>query len=242
MPLSTRWKVGPLSSPKPSSAPASLTRKAAGAAPDAGDAQGAGRLHLLLRLLLHPIHAQIPSPAAHSLRSLRRPGRWRTREPSELVVTGVCVGAYGPETGSGGERLADVLVAVADIPGIERVRLSSVQPVEIPDAIIEAMASHPNIAPHLHLSLQSGDDTILRRMNRPYDTRFFADHVAKLRCRRAAHWPNHGFNRRLPRRDSSALFENTLAFAAADRLRPHPCLSLFVRASAPLPSGVPRTM
>ena len=100
----------------------------------------------------------------------------------ELVVTGVCVGAYGPETGSGGARLADVLVAVADIPGIERVRLSSVQPVEIPDAIIEAMASHPNIAPHLHLSLQSGDDTILRRMNRPYDTRFFADHVAKLRA------------------------------------------------------------
>ncbi len=107
----------------------------------------------------------------------------------EIVVTGVCVGAYGPETGSGGARLADVLVAVADIPGIERVRLSSVQPVEIPDEIIDAMATHPNIAPHLHLSLQSGDDTILRAMNRPYDTALLRRdrrQIARRGCRGSA--------------------------------------------------------
>ena len=131
----------------------------------------------------------------------------------EIVVTGVCVGAYGPETGSGGARLADVLLAVADIPGIERVRLSSVQPVEIPDAIIEAMASHPHIAPHLHLSLQSGDDTVLRAMNRPYDTHFFADHVAKLR----SVLPRIGLTTDLivgfPG-ETRELFENTLAFAS----------------------------
>jgi threonylcarbamoyladenosine tRNA methylthiotransferase MtaB len=130
----------------------------------------------------------------------------------EIVVTGVCVGDYGPETGSGGERLDEVLVAVADIPGIARVRLSSVQPVEIPDSIIEALATHPNIAPHLHLSLQSGDDTILKAMNRPYDTRFFADHVAKLR----AAVPRIGLTTDLivgfPG-ETRALFENTLAFA-----------------------------
>ena len=130
----------------------------------------------------------------------------------EVVITGVCVGAYGPETGSGGPDLADVLATVADIEGIARVRLSSVQPVEIPDKLINAMAAHPNIAPHLHLSLQSGDDTILRAMNRPYDTRFFAETVDKLR----ALMPRIGLTTDLivgyPG-ETLALFENTLAFA-----------------------------
>jgi len=130
----------------------------------------------------------------------------------EVVVTGVCVGAYGPETGSGGPDLADVLVAVADIDGIARVRLSSVQPVEIPDKIIDAMASHPHIAPHMHLSLQSGDDTILKAMNRPYDTHFFAEIAGKLR----AVMPRIGLTTDLivgyPG-ETRALFENTLAFA-----------------------------
>ncbi|MDQ2686884.1 MAG: tRNA (N(6)-L-threonylcarbamoyladenosine(37)-C(2))-methylthiotransferase MtaB [Armatimonadota bacterium] len=130
----------------------------------------------------------------------------------EIVVTGVCVGAYGPETGSGGARLADVLSGVADVPGVERVRLSSVQPVEIPDAIIDAMTAHPHIAPHLHLSLQSGDDTVLKAMNRPYDTRFFADTVAKLRAK----MPRIGLTTDLivgfPG-ETRQLFDNTLAFA-----------------------------
>jgi len=130
----------------------------------------------------------------------------------EVVVTGVCVGAYGPDTGSGGPDLADLLVAVADVEGVARVRLSSVQPVEIPDKLIRAMAAHPHIAPHLHLSLQSGDDTILRAMNRPYDTRFFAETVNKLR----ALMPRIGLTTDLivgyPG-ETQALFENTLAFA-----------------------------
>jgi threonylcarbamoyladenosine tRNA methylthiotransferase MtaB len=135
-----------------------------------------------------------------------------TAGAKEVVVTGVCVGAYGPQTGSGGPDLADVLVAVADIEGIARVRLSSVQPVEIPDKLIGAMASHPHIAPHLHLSLQSGDDTILRAMNRPYDTHFFSETVDKLR----ALMPRIGLTTDLivgyPG-ETRALFENTLAFA-----------------------------
>ena len=130
----------------------------------------------------------------------------------EVVVTGVCVGAYGPETGSGGAVLTDVLAQVADIPGIERVRLSSVQPVEIPDDLIAAMALHPSIAPHLHLSLQSGDDTILQAMNRPYNTAFFAEIVQKLR----AVMPRIGLTTDLivgyPG-ETRELFENTLAFA-----------------------------
>ena len=109
-----------------------------------------------------------------------------------------------------------MLVAVADIEGIARVRLSSVQPVEIPDKLIDAMAAYPSIAPHLHLSLQSGDDTILKAMNRPYDTRFFAETVTKLR----ALMPRIGLTTDLivgyPG-ETRALFENTVAFA--ERMR-----------------------
>lgn len=99
----------------------------------------------------------------------------------EIVVTGVCVGAYNAETGSGGMDLAQLLLAIADVPGVARVRLSSIQPIEITDALIDAFASHPNLCPHLHLSCQSGDDTILSAMNRPYSTAFYKDLVRRLR-------------------------------------------------------------
>ena len=152
-------------------------------------------------------------PLADILDEARRMAELGARE---VVVTGVCVGAYGPETGSGGARLVDVLTSVADIDGIDRVRLSSVQPVEIPDEIIDAMASHPNIAPHLHLSLQSGDDTILAAMNRPYDTGYFADKVDRLRAR----IPEIGLTTDLivgfPG-ETEELFENTARFA--ERMR-----------------------
>jgi threonylcarbamoyladenosine tRNA methylthiotransferase MtaB len=101
----------------------------------------------------------------------------------EIVVTGICVGAYNEQTGSGGPDLAGLLLAVADQPGVARVRLSSIQPIEVTDDLINAFASHPNLCPHLHLSCQSGDDAVLARMNRPYDAAFFVDLVRRLRAR-----------------------------------------------------------
>ncbi len=101
----------------------------------------------------------------------------------EIVVTGICVGAYNEETGSGGPNLADLLLAVADQPGVARVRLSSIQPIEVTDDLINAFAAHPNLCPHLHLSCQSGDDAVLARMNRPYDAAFFVDLARRLRAR-----------------------------------------------------------
>lgn len=130
----------------------------------------------------------------------------------ELVVTGVCVGAYDEATGSGGPDLAQLLLKVADVPGIARVRLSSIQPIEVTDALIEAFASHPNLCPHLHLSCQSGDDTILKAMNRPYDAAFYKNLVAKLR----AAVPDVAITTDLivgyPG-ETEALHQNTLAFA-----------------------------
>lgn len=130
----------------------------------------------------------------------------------ELVVTGVCVGAYDEATGSGGPDLAELLLRVADVPGIARVRLSSIQPIEVSDALIAAFASHPNLCPHLHLSCQSGDDTILAAMNRPYDATFYKNLVAKLR----AAVPDVAITTDLivgyPG-ETEALFANTLQFA-----------------------------
>lgn len=118
-----------------------------------------------------------------------RPWRELVREAAEIgaagtqetVVTGVCVDAYNAATGSGGPDLAQLLLRIADQPGIIRVRLSSIQPIEVTDALIHAFAGHPNLCPHLHLSCQSGDDTILAQMNRPYSTAFFKDLVQRLR-------------------------------------------------------------
>jgi threonylcarbamoyladenosine tRNA methylthiotransferase MtaB len=100
----------------------------------------------------------------------------------EIVITGVCVGAYNAETGSGGPDLAGLLRRVARESGVARIRLSSIQPIEVTPALIETFATHPNLCPHLHLSCQSGDDTILRAMNRPYVTAYYKDLVARLRA------------------------------------------------------------
>lgn len=132
----------------------------------------------------------------------------------EIVVTGVCVGAYGPDTGSDGPNLAELLLRVADAPGVARVRLSSIQPIEVTEALIDAFASHPNLCPHLHLSCQSGDDTILKAMNRPYTTAFYQDLVRRLR----EAVPDVAITTDLivgyPG-ETRAMHENTLAFARA---------------------------
>lgn len=138
-------------------------------------------------------------------------GREGTRE---VIVTGVCVGAYGPQTGSGGMHLPELLLRIADQPGIERVRLSSIQPIEVTQELIDAFARHPNLCPHLHLSCQSGDDAVLAAMNRPYDTAFYRALVQRLRDR----VPDVAITTDLivgyPG-ETRRMHENTLAFARA---------------------------
>ena len=148
-------------------------------------------------------------PATEVVEEARRLGEAGTRE---IIVTGICVGAYGPSTGSGGPELDDLLLEVADLPGVARVRLSSIQPIEVTDALIDAFASHPNLCPHLHLSCQAGDDTVLAAMNRPYSVEFFKERVARLR----AAVPDVAITTDLivgyPG-ETRAMHENTLAFA-----------------------------
>lgn len=82
----------------------------------------------------------------------------------ELVITGVNVGTYG----SGGRTVADVARAACGIPGVARVRVSSIEPTTVPGDLVDWMASDERACPHLHLPLQSGDDRVLSRMRRVY--------------------------------------------------------------------------
>jgi threonylcarbamoyladenosine tRNA methylthiotransferase MtaB len=94
----------------------------------------------------------------------------------EIVLTGVFIGAYGRETAlrrrqspDTSEPLADLVAAVATVRGLQRLRISSLEPGDVTGQLLDAMvANRPVVVPHLHLPLQSGSDTILRRMNRQY--------------------------------------------------------------------------
>jgi threonylcarbamoyladenosine tRNA methylthiotransferase MtaB len=97
----------------------------------------------------------------------------------EIVITGVLVGSYGEGTGSGGPDLGKLLRRLAQVPGIERVRLSSIEPTQVTDSLLQAFADEPRLCNHLHIPLQSGDTRILKAMNRPYDQRFYLERCEK---------------------------------------------------------------
>ncbi|MGD8627921.1 MAG: MiaB/RimO family radical SAM methylthiotransferase [bacterium] len=105
----------------------------------------------------------------------------------EVVLTGVHLGSYGKDLAcdagregpadlasddgrQGSADLAGLLRKISEVPGIDRIRLSSVEPTDFTDELLETMADPAiRIAPHVHVPLQSGDDGVLKRMARPYD-------------------------------------------------------------------------
>lgn len=98
----------------------------------------------------------------------------------ELVVSGVSVGLYGRDTG--GPGLAEVLRELAEVPGLERIRLSSLHPGELTDELLAVWSSSPKIMPHIHIPLQAGSNRILAAMNRSYTAEEFLDAVARARA------------------------------------------------------------
>ncbi len=98
----------------------------------------------------------------------------------EVVLSGINLGRWGRESGST-TRLADLLRRLLDETGIERLRLSSVEPMDFSDDLLGLMAETPRISKHVHAPLQSGSDAILRRMHRKYRPRHYADRVMKAR-------------------------------------------------------------
>lgn len=98
----------------------------------------------------------------------------------EIVLTGIHTGAYGREKQDGCD-LVRLLESLAGIPGLARLRLSSVEPNDITPELLKLMSAGPPFCRHLHIPLQSGDDYILKQMKRHYDTEFFRRLLANVR-------------------------------------------------------------
>ena len=96
----------------------------------------------------------------------------------EIVITGVNIGDFGKNTG---EKFIDLVRELDKVEGIERYRISSLEPDLATDELIEYCASSRAFMPHFHIPLQSGSDEVLRLMHRRYDTRLFADRIAYVR-------------------------------------------------------------
>jgi tRNA-2-methylthio-N6-dimethylallyladenosine synthase len=121
-------------------------------------------------------------------------GRERSREPEgviaearhtasqgfrQITLLGQNVNSYR----SGEWDFARLLIAIADVPGIERVRFTSPHPKDFPPALIEAVISHPKICKHIHLPAQSGSDRLLDMMNRTYKRKEYLALVDRIRAR-----------------------------------------------------------
>lgn len=97
----------------------------------------------------------------------------------EIVLVGINLSSYGKEKGN--IRLIDAIKLVASVDGVERVRLGSLEPELLTDSDIAEMAAEPKFCPQFHLSLQSGCDATLKRMNRHYAADEYMDIVKKIR-------------------------------------------------------------
>jgi threonylcarbamoyladenosine tRNA methylthiotransferase MtaB len=98
----------------------------------------------------------------------------------EVVLSGVNLGRWGREPAIG-MRLVDLLRRLLAETAVERLRLSSVEPMDLSDELLELIAASPRIAQHVHAPLQSGSDAVLRRMRRWYRARHYADRILKTR-------------------------------------------------------------
>ena len=96
----------------------------------------------------------------------------------EIVITGVNIGDFGKSTG---ESFVSLVKALDAVEGIDRYRISSIEPNLITDEIIDYISESRSFMPHLHIPLQAGSDEVLKLMHRRYDTAFFAEKIATVR-------------------------------------------------------------
>ena len=137
----------------------------------------------LLRCSIIPhVRPQLTSrPAAHILDEVRRLVDNGYRE---VVLTGIHLGHYGVDGNrnlpkSKWTRLSHLVAAIARLPGDFRIRLSSIEATEVTRELIAVMRDHGDkVCPHLHISMQSGSDSVLRRMRRRWGSRRFVDRCA----------------------------------------------------------------
>ncbi len=100
----------------------------------------------------------------------------------EVHLLGQNVNAYRGETDEGDEAdLADIIHAVAQIDGIERIRFTTSHPIEFTDSLIETFRTEPKLVSHLHLPVQSGSDSVLSAMKRGHDRQYYIDKINLIR-------------------------------------------------------------
>jgi threonylcarbamoyladenosine tRNA methylthiotransferase MtaB len=99
----------------------------------------------------------------------------------EFVLTGIHVASYGKDLKEENVGLLDVIKKINEIQGVERIRLSSVEPILFTDEFVDEVKNMKKVCPHYHLSLQSGCDETLKRMNRRYTTKEYKEIVDRLR-------------------------------------------------------------
>lgn len=121
-----------------------------------------------------PLRSRRPGQVMEAVRKIVQAGH------KEIVLTGIHTGAYGRDL-EDGINLAGLLRDLSVIPGLSRIRLSSIEPNDITPELVDTISNMDNFCRHLHVPLQSGDDTILKRMGRRYSTWDFARLVNVLR-------------------------------------------------------------
>ena len=127
-------------------------------------------------------HVRGPSRSVPPPIVLRQLGQLVENGFKEVVLTGIHMGSYGVHL-KPRYSLDRLLKEIAAVPGLERVRLSSIEPMQLSRRIIALAADCEKIAPHFHICLQSGSDRILKKMFRPYKTSRFAHIVEEIRRR-----------------------------------------------------------
>lgn len=98
----------------------------------------------------------------------------------EIVLCGICLGSYGKD-GAQEANLVEVIERLDNLDGLLRIRLSSIEPMDINAALIEKFRSSKKLCPHLHIPLQSGDDSVLKKMNRNYSRGMYLSLVNEIK-------------------------------------------------------------
>lgn len=129
------------------------------------------------------------------------------RGQRELILTGVDLASYGDDNGT---TLADLVEALLSKSGLERLRLSSLDPDRIDDALFGLLTQEARVMPHIHLSLQAGDDMILKRMKRRHSRADAVKLVERLKAARADIAIGADLIAGFPTEDD-AMFANTMA-------------------------------
>lgn len=130
------------------------------------------------------VHSKPVEKVLHEAQTLVESGH------KEIVLTGVFLGAYGRDSvrrknwpHQRNDRLAELLDKVAQVPNLSRIRLSSLEPGDVTNRLLDTFCEYPNVMPHLHLSLQSGSDTVLKKMCRQYTIDEFRKVVDSIKTR-----------------------------------------------------------